>query len=278
MYRIVKLLNNNVALVKDEQGLQAVVMGNGIAFQKKKGDLLSERQIEKVFSLNSSESQENFLTLLKNIPLDFITVTYSVINELSKTYNYPVQEYLYVTLTDHIYCSYKGIIEGRYEESHLPDMSKDYPLEYLMAKEALAIFREKLLSDFPDDELGRILLHFLNAKSVDTSQPSLKNNPTQNIIAIVQKELAQHHIKRTKENSSFYDRLMVHLTYFVEAINKREDDDMHLMDMDAHIKEAYPKAYEIGSRIYEVIASEFGVDLSQGERFYLVLHVQRLLS
>lgn len=36
MFRIVQVLNNNVALVKNEQDAQAVVMGLGIVFQKKK--------------------------------------------------------------------------------------------------------------------------------------------------------------------------------------------------------------------------------------------------
>lgn len=36
MFRIVQALNNNVALVKNEQDDQAVVMGLGIVFQKKK--------------------------------------------------------------------------------------------------------------------------------------------------------------------------------------------------------------------------------------------------
>ena len=40
MFRIVQALNNNVALVKDEQGQQAVVMGLGIEKKKKKGDLI----------------------------------------------------------------------------------------------------------------------------------------------------------------------------------------------------------------------------------------------
>ena len=41
MFRIVQALNNNVALVKNEQDEQAVVMGLGIVFQKKKGDLIT---------------------------------------------------------------------------------------------------------------------------------------------------------------------------------------------------------------------------------------------
>ena len=40
---------------------------------------------------------------LKDVPLDFTTTTYEVIDTLSQKYAYPVQEYIYVTLTDHIF-------------------------------------------------------------------------------------------------------------------------------------------------------------------------------
>lgn len=49
------------------------------------------------------------MALLKDVPLDFITTTYEVIDTLSKKYAYPVQEYIYVTLTDHIFCSYQAV-------------------------------------------------------------------------------------------------------------------------------------------------------------------------
>ena len=45
MFRIVQALNNNVALVKNEQDEQAVVMGLGIVFQKKKGDLITPSRL-----------------------------------------------------------------------------------------------------------------------------------------------------------------------------------------------------------------------------------------
>lgn len=50
MYRIVQALNNNVALVKNERGEQAVVMGLGIVFQKKKVTSLSTVRLKKSFS------------------------------------------------------------------------------------------------------------------------------------------------------------------------------------------------------------------------------------
>ena len=47
--RIDRILNNNVVIIKDENGEEQVVCGKGIAYKKKAGDLLSEKLINKVF-------------------------------------------------------------------------------------------------------------------------------------------------------------------------------------------------------------------------------------
>ncbi|WP_019790340.1 PRD domain-containing protein [Streptococcus sobrinus] len=277
MYRIVQALNNNVALVKNKYGEQAVVMGLGITYKKSKGDLIVSDKIEKVFSLKSSESKENFLTLLRDVPLDFITVTYDVIDSLSSKYHYPVQEYLYVTLTDHIYCSYKAILDNTYQKSDICQLSQEYQEEYQMATEALAIFRSQLLADFPDDEIGKIALHFINAKSLKVDDKKLKVRTAKTILEQVQKILEQYDIKRTKTNVNFYDRLMVHLTYFIEYLDRSRDDNLSLLEMEDQIKQTYPKAYQIADEIYRIITTETGIDNYRSERFYIALHIQRLL-
>ncbi|WP_208920794.1 CAT RNA binding domain-containing protein, partial [Enterococcus cecorum] len=220
MFRIIQSLNNNAALVKNEHGEQAVVMGLGITFQKKKGDLVVKDKIENIFSLKNDEAKESFLTLLKDIPLDFISATYTVINHLVATYHYPVQEYLYVTLTDHIYCAYQAVLKNTYQESKLPNISAEYPLEYNMAREALAIFREKLLKDFPNDEIGRIALHLINAKGETIHPTSEEHDISKKIIAEVEQILTENGIKRSKENSNFYDRFMIHLSYFLNYLDR----------------------------------------------------------
>ena len=77
MYRIIHPMNNNVALVQNELQQELIVVGSGIAFGKKKNDLVADDKVEKVFRLNTDESRENFMALLKNVPLDFITTTVS---------------------------------------------------------------------------------------------------------------------------------------------------------------------------------------------------------
>ena len=54
---------------------------------------------------------------------------------------------------------------------------------------------------------------------------------------------------------------MIHLNYFLDYLDRSRDDNQSLLDMEEHIKNTYPEAFEIGSKIYEVIAQETGVDL-----------------
>lgn len=278
MYRILNPMNNNVSLVRNSKGEELIVIGKGISFGKKKGDLISEDQVEKVFRMKTEESRENFMALLKDVPLDFITVTYEIIDNLSKKYQYPVQEYLYVTLTDHIYCSYQAISQGRYKDSNLPDISAKYPIAFQIAQEAFEIYCQKLTEKFPEDEIIRIAYHFINAEGENAVEVVESIDKRKEILKRVESVLKSYKIQRTPENNNFYDRFMIHLNYFLDYLDRSRDDNQSLLDMEEHIKNTYPEAFEIGSKIYEVIAQETSLDLYKSERVYLVLHIQRLLS
>lgn len=278
MYRIIQVLNNNVAIVRMANDEQAVAMGNGIAFQKKKGDLLAEEKISKLFLLRNEESQQNFSTLLQDLPLDFITTGYEIIDTAVKEFNYPVQEYIYVTLTDHIYWSYQNLQKGKYEASRLPDMSKEYPTEYQIGQMALRMIAQRLGTNYPEDEVGRIALHFINAKRESDQPVTEPENVGQDIVSLVQEELAKQGIKRTTENQNFYDRLMIHLNYFVDRLNDQvAEQNLFSQNLETTIKNDYPKAYEIGNLIFDLISQKTGKQLSDGERVYLAMHIQRLL-
>ena len=58
--KLIKALNNNVALVKDRNGQEAVVMGRGVAFGCKPGDPVREALVEKHFVLNGDNGKKDF--------------------------------------------------------------------------------------------------------------------------------------------------------------------------------------------------------------------------
>ena len=210
-------------------------------FGKKKGDLVSKEKVEKLFRMKTEESRENFMTLLKDVPLDFITVTYEMIDYLSKKYHYPVQEYIYVTLTDHMFCSYQAVTQGRYKESNLLDISENYPVAFEIAKEAVDIYREKLTTSFPEDEVTRIAYHFINAEGENGAEVVDSMDQRKEILKGVEEVLDSYSIKRTETNNNFYDRFMIHLNYFLDYLDRNRDDNQSLLDMEEHIKSSISK-------------------------------------
>ncbi|MGO2696813.1 PRD domain-containing protein [Bavariicoccus seileri] len=277
MYYVVKPLNNNVAIVKDGKHDQAVVMGGGIAFQKRKGDTIHRSQVEKIFTLKNGESENNFLTLLKNVPLDFITACYEIIEEAKTVYHYPVQEYIYVTLTDHVFLNYQNYKRGTYEKSKLPDLRKDYPVEFKIGEMGVKKLNEKLGISFPDSEISRLALHFINAKSTSNEDQKIELNERE-LITLVKSELKKHGIVRTTSNENYFNRLMIHLTYLLERVDLENDSDTTFTKkFEKQLSEDYPTAYQIGTAIYEKINDFIGREMAKSERVYFTIHIQRLL-
>ena len=98
--QIAKVLNNNVVVVLDEHRREQVVMGRGLAFQKRVGDLLDETKIEKIFALQSDELVGRLGELLSQIPLEVMTTCDRIIERARERLG-PLQESIYITLTDH---------------------------------------------------------------------------------------------------------------------------------------------------------------------------------
>lgn len=94
--KIAKILNNNVVVVLDEQQREQVVMGRGLAFQKRTGDELDDSKIEKIFALQSDELVRRLSELLNQIPLDVMTACDRII-ELARSRLGKLQDSLYIT-------------------------------------------------------------------------------------------------------------------------------------------------------------------------------------
>ena len=69
---LVTILNNN--------DKESVVMGRGIAFQKKKGDEIDDTKVEKIFVLENNNVNDKFLKLINDILVECIEVAEEIIS------------------------------------------------------------------------------------------------------------------------------------------------------------------------------------------------------
>ena len=65
-----------------------------------------------------------------------------------------------------------------------------------MAREALAMFHVKLLNDFPNDEIGRIALHLINAMGETIHPTSEEHDISKEIMTEVEQISIENGIKR----------------------------------------------------------------------------------
>ncbi|WP_246116977.1 CAT RNA binding domain-containing protein [Alkalibacterium kapii] len=77
--KIEKILNNNVVLTLNESNQETVVMGRGIAFQKKVGETIESEKIEKNFVPEGQDVVEHLSDLYRDIDPYILEVATNVI-------------------------------------------------------------------------------------------------------------------------------------------------------------------------------------------------------
>ena len=162
--QIAKVLNNNVVVVLDEHRREQVVMGRGLAFQKRPGDVLDDSKIEKVFALQSDELVGRLGELLSQIPLEVMTTCDRII-DLARGRLGKLQESLYITLTDHCHFAIERQKKGiALRNVLLWEIKRLYPKEFALGQEARAIIAKRLGVELAEDEAGFIALHLVTAQ------------------------------------------------------------------------------------------------------------------
>ena len=277
-YRIVQILNNNVAIVHTRDDKQNIVMGRGVAFHKQKGDLIQEENVDKVFEIKDKNTVNDLTTLLANVPLDFVTTSYDLIDQVQAKYKFAVEPYIYVTLTTHLFGAYQRLIKNEEDVNYLPDLSDAYPIPYQIADDIITGFRNSLDISFPESEHKSIALHFINAHTSDGIKDDKNQIENDEIIEVVQDELNRNGIYRRQTNANDYDRLLVHLKYFINRLNNNEPDSLPISEgMIGEIETNYSQAWHIVQRIKELMEEKLQIKLSLSEQTYLTIHIQRLI-
>lgn len=100
--KIRKILNNNV-VVSDKDDQEVIVMGRGIAFNKRSGELIDQEKMEKVFTLEDADIVKKFKSLLVDIPMEYMELSERIINYAKEQLDKTLNDSIYISLTDHLH-------------------------------------------------------------------------------------------------------------------------------------------------------------------------------
>ena len=276
--RVQKAFNNNIVSAVDEQGKEMVIVGNGIGFSKKSGELVDRSKISKIFYCAENLQEERMIKILKDIPIELILITDKIIEMAQTVLKTELNPMLMITLADHINFSVQRASHNTVMPSPLGhEIKYIYPREYEVGVKALEYIKKELHIALPKEEVIFIALHFVNSQTDynDISDTLKLSRILQEVIQVVNDDLQI----KLDETSTTYCRFVVHLRYFVIRQLSRErvidDDVIELFDM---VKEKYKKAYHCVQKISTLLNKKYNMVYSDSEEFYLTLHIQRMLS
>jgi beta-glucoside operon transcriptional antiterminator len=272
--KIRQILNNNVALVQRGE-LDLIVLSNGLSFRKKVGDLLSIDEVDKVFVPDSSDVLENYSYLLSNVSQEILDATKRIILLVEAELEELVNDYLYLTLLDHIDYSLKRAEKGQYIVSPLAwEVRKFYPKQYALSKQALRIIFEETGIDFPESEAVSIALHLINLQETKVSiEDTMKE---MKLIGDVLTIIKMHYQIQLDEGSMNYNRLVTHLRYFAQRVANGEIYSSQETELNKQIRMMYPQAFLCVQKINKYLDQQYQKQLTQDEETYLMLHINRV--
>ena len=274
---IEKVLNNNVVVSIDPKTKKEIILlGSGIAFDRKIGQEVDESKIEKTFILDDKTLGNKFKKLINQIPDGVFQLSHEIISHASKELNVKFDKQIYISLSDHIAFAIKRYKKNMMIKNELlSEIRRVHKNEYKVALWALNFLNKKLKIELPEDEAGFIALHFINASLNQTTTSSIESTK---IVKDILNIIRYYFALEFNEDDLNYDRLLTHLKYFSKRIitnnqdNNSEDEFMNM------VIKSYPEAYNCTLKIKEYIVNNYKYEVNSNEIVYLTLHIQRIIS
>lgn len=273
---IEKVINNNIISAYEESGAEVIVMGRGIGFKKKQGEMVPADQISKIFRIKSRTLTEQFKELLANMPLERVRISDEIISHAKDHLKLKLNQSIYVTLTDHINFAIERVSQGiEPQNALLWEIKRFYPQEFQLGIYALELIQDRLGILLPEDEAGFIALHFVNAEYGTDIRDAVKfPDQMQAIVDIVERDLGI----LLDESSLHYERFMTHIKFLIQRIYRKELLSSEDRELSLLMQRKYPREYQCSVKVAEYIMQATGSRLSEEEIMYLSVHIRRVTT
>ena len=274
--KISQILNNNVALVK-RGTTEVFVVSRGIGSRKKKGQKISEDEVEKMYILDSYDMLNHFSYLLQKSDPNNIILIEKIISYCEEKLDLKASGYLSLALLDHLEMLFKRVEDHQYIQSPLIwDTKRFYPEYFDVGLKALEMIEEEKGISLPEDEAVAFALHFVNMGETKTNQVNRVKEVRVigDIISIIEK----HFKVKLEATSVNYMRFFTHLQYFVQRVL---ESDLHPADNQStalykQISKTYYQEFEAVQKIKTYIQHQFSAEISIEEETYLMIHIHRV--
>ena len=219
--------------ISDENNQECLVMGKGVAFGKKVGQIVPAAAEAKVYSLKEMTERGDAKDIIKSVSPLCLELANEVLSRAEKEFE-KVDRTILFTMADHLDFAIRRVQNGEQISNPLTDdIRVMFYKEYKVASCIRELLKEKLQMEIDDHEIGYIALH-VHAAVVDenVSQAMEIARTVRECISLVEKETGNS----IDVMSLGYNRLMNHVRYMVARAIHGEKLKMNLNEyMNEHV-------------------------------------------
>lgn len=250
---------------------EKIAIGTGIAFDKRRNDIVSASKVEKIFIMRENDK---FQQLVSRIPEEHFTISEEIITYAETSLGTKLNEHIHIVLTDHISFAIERVKDGIHLNNKLLHEIKIlYRKEFEIGRWALNHIEEKCQIHMLEDEAAYIALHIHTMKPQGGDLHQTVRLTT--IIKDMVRAITKHIPITIEEDDISYHRLITHLRFTLTRMNNYE---IHTMDeeMLVMIKKKFPQSFSCASEVAQEIKKLHDIYFPEQELGYIALHIERL--
>lgn len=277
--KIIKIFNNNVVLVSDENKQQKILFGKGIGFGKHTGDKIEPGRNVQTFIKNIKDPDwiNSLSNLLENVPLEYLAISKDIITDAQKQLQTTFNQFLVISLADHIYFAVKR--NNKQSITYLASIKEIYPLEYQVARNSVEKINSAFNVKLSSGEASLIAIHFIENELKPASEI---NQTNENKAALHLSKILQIIISDLgyPSDPTALERTTVHLRYLISQI---QANSTYIKDtsvdnkkiLDSFLKQ-FPELKGTLKKLQEYFFRNMDYKLNNSERLYLIVHLRQI--
>ena len=271
--KVIKKINNNVALCLDGNQRELIAFGKGIGFKPIPYELTDLSVIERTYYGISPEYQG----LLKEIPKEIFDVSGMLVDLAANSIDADFNRNLVITLADHI-----NFAIDRYKKNihikppYVGNLAYLHEAECKVATQAVACINQRFGVRLPKEEAAAIALHLINAENSVAPKADFLDASTMisDVIGLIEKR-ENITIDRSGFNAS---RFITHMEYLLARIRNNETLENNNDKLFNNLKQEYRETYLCAEDVRTYLQQKTGKNLGSEEMSYLMLHIERFCS
>lgn len=267
--KILKSINNNVALCMDSAGNQLVVFGKGVGFHKT-SDEVELSKIERTYY----DVDVSYIAMINEIPEDIIKISDKIVLYARQLLDSNISSNLVFTLADHIHFCIQ-----RYKKNlvlNLPianDIEQLFEEEMKIGRYGVELIKEKYNILLPKEEVASIAIHIINAQEKEKNSVNVESDELINEITKIIEDSFHTSISREDFN---YSRFVSHMHYLLKRLKEKRLINTKNKKIYETLITSYKETYECTEKISIYLKNKMKIELNDEEKLYLMLHVNRL--